>query len=142
MKKIAQNRDETSFCTDEGAILREEGTILTKVDTSTNDVTTAKGGPVSVPCLFGREGVAVITMVAPGVFLPPWKLVETSVSGSKPNTYVSFLCLAQNFDFVVIDTACGGYGVISTDHTGIVGGTTILEVSSMVGEFFAVRRNA
>jgi hypothetical protein len=40
MKKIAQNRDETSFCTDEGAILREEGTILTKVDTSTNDVTT------------------------------------------------------------------------------------------------------
>jgi hypothetical protein len=23
-------------------------------------------------------------MVAPGVFLPPWKLVESSVSGSKP----------------------------------------------------------
>jgi hypothetical protein len=23
-------------------------------------------------------------MIAPGVFLPPWKLVETSLSGGKP----------------------------------------------------------
>lgn len=38
MKKIAQNRDETSLCTDEGAILREEGTILTKVDACTNGI--------------------------------------------------------------------------------------------------------
>ena len=38
MKKIVQNKDETSFCTDEGAILRKEGTILTKVNASTNDI--------------------------------------------------------------------------------------------------------
>ena len=36
-----------------------------------------------------------------------------------------FLGLTQNFDFVVVDTARGGYGVICTDHTGIVGGATI-----------------
>jgi len=38
MKKIAQNRDETSVFTDERAILRKKGTILTKVDASTNDI--------------------------------------------------------------------------------------------------------
>jgi len=39
MKKIAQKKEEASVCTDEGAILRKKGTILTKVDTSTNDIT-------------------------------------------------------------------------------------------------------
>jgi hypothetical protein len=38
MKKIAQNRDEASFRTDEGAILRKKGTILTKVNASTDDI--------------------------------------------------------------------------------------------------------
>lgn len=38
MKKTAQKRDEESFCTNEGAILREKCTILTEVDASTNDI--------------------------------------------------------------------------------------------------------
>ena len=38
MKKIAQNSDEESLCTNECAILRKKGTVLTKVDASTNDI--------------------------------------------------------------------------------------------------------
>jgi hypothetical protein len=45
---------------------------------------TAKGGPIGIPRLFGREREPVIAMVAPGVFLPARKLVKASISGSEP----------------------------------------------------------
>lgn len=54
-----------------------------------------------------------------------WRCVDVSDMKKHKKEDSRFLCLAQNFDFVVIDTTRGGYGVISTDHTSIVGGATI-----------------
>ena len=54
-----------------------------------------------------------------------WRRVDVTDMKKHKKGGSRFLCLAYNFDFVVIDTARGGYGVISTDHTGIVGGATI-----------------
>jgi len=47
------------------------------------NIDTAKGGPIGIPCLLGREGVTIIAMVAPRIRLPARKLVETTISGSE-----------------------------------------------------------
>jgi hypothetical protein len=44
---------------------------------------TAKGGPIGIPCLLGREGETIIAMVAPRIFVPARKLVEATISGSE-----------------------------------------------------------
>jgi hypothetical protein len=47
------------------------------------NIDTAKGGPIGIPCLLGREGETIIAMVAPRVWLPARKLVEATISSSE-----------------------------------------------------------
>ena len=69
-------------------------------------------GSIRCPVLLRGKTISIIPVITPAHPLPPRQSTQLNIPTCKPDTDMAFLAFRNNGNFVVVDTAGGGYGMV------------------------------